>query len=260
MLVYPQLPTGAVTQFPARKRRNPRTIVNVLPDGSCVKLADRPGEITEWQLQYADLSDDELSMLSGFFEAVEGSLNIFTFLDPTDNLLAWSGQLGQSAWSKDPFVTVSGGLADPLGGTNAWHIQNSGAGTQRLSQTLSAPADYLYCLSLYAKTSGSPVMVTLIRGTDRATLPVGPAWVRLTSAGRGSGNAESMIFGIEVPAGAALDIFGLQVEPQASPSFYKASTTGGVYQNASLRDDALGLTATDVNHHSATVNIIHGNR
>jgi hypothetical protein len=66
-------------------------------------------------------------------------------------------------------------------------------------------------------------------------------------------------FGLELPAGGVVDVFGFQVEPQPSASGYKPSTTGGVYPGARLRDDALTMTATGVGLHSCTVNIIHAN-
>ena len=54
-----------------------------------------------------------------------------------------------------------------------------------------------------------------------------------------------------------MEIYGLQVEPQDSPSRYKPGTTGGCYENARLRDDMLTFTTTDMNRHSATVNIFY---
>ena len=75
----------------------------------------------------------------------------------------------------------------------------------------------------------------------------------------GDASAESIVFGVELPAGGSADVFGLQVEPQAGASVYKATTTGGVYEGARFRDDALSITTTGVNCHSATVNIIHAN-
>jgi hypothetical protein len=51
----------------------------------------------------------------------------------------------------------------------------------------------------------------------------------------------------------------MQVEPQAGASLYKATTIGGVYQNARFRDDVLSITTTGVNCHSATVNILYAN-
>ena len=89
---------------------------------------------------------------------------------------------------------------------------------------------------------------------------VGAAWSRVTFAGRGPASAQTIEFGCELAAGASIDVFGLQVEPQASASMYKPSTTGGVYPSASFRENFLAVTATGVNCHSVTVNIIHGNR
>src|SRR5581483_3892494 len=100
MLIYPQLTTGTLTQFPVQKRRRLRTLVNTLADGGCLKLADPAAEITEWQLKYSDLSDQEAVALQQFFQAAEGSLQAFTFLDPTVNLFSWSDCLDHADWSK----------------------------------------------------------------------------------------------------------------------------------------------------------------
>ena len=260
MLAYPQLATGALAQFPVQKRRSLRTIVNMLGDGHSIRLADPLGEITDWQLQYTNLSDQEATALRQFFEATEGGLRVFTFLDPTANLLAWSDHLDHAEWTKAPLLSITGGLADPLGGTNAWHVANSGAGAQSLFQTLEAPGGYLYSLSVYAKSAAPGAAVTFLLGSSRADRALSDAWSRITFSGFGDGAAEQVAFGIEVPAGGSVDLFGMQVEPQARASAYKPSTTGGVYPSAWFRDDTLALTATDVNRHSATVNIIHANR
>src|SRR5271157_2766382 len=111
MLVYPQLTSGALGQFPMVRRRRARTIVNSAADGSSVKLGDPGAAGTEWQLAYTGLSDTELAALQQFFLATEGSLNGFTFLDPAANLLAWSEVLNDSAWSADPQLTLQGSVA-----------------------------------------------------------------------------------------------------------------------------------------------------
>lgn len=259
MLVFPQLTTGALAQYPLQKRHSLRTMVNTLADGSSIKLADPAGELTEWRLQYTDLSDEEASALEDFFKATEGALRPFTFLDPTANLLAWSDHLDHARWVKEPLLSVTGGSADPVGGTKAWHISNLGAAAQRLSQTLEAPGGYVYCLSAYAKSPGAG-SITLLSGPARADCPMTEAWTRIAFSASGDAQAEIVEFGIEVPAGGSLDLFGIQVEPQGGASAYKPSTAGGIYANAWFRDDTLALTATAMNRHSATVNIIHANR
>lgn len=259
MLAFPQLTTGTLTQYPLLKRHSMRTIINTLGDGNSIKLADPCGEITEWQLQYAGLSDDEASALETFFAATEGGLRTFAFLDPTANLFAWSDRLDHSGWIKGPLLSIAGGLTDPMGGTNAWRLSNSGGAAQRLSQTLEAPGGYVFCLSAYVKSSVAAT-ITLLRGSARADRALTAAWTRVALSASGDPLDETVECGIEVPAGGSLDLFGLQVEPQMGASAYKASTSGGIYPTAWFRDDTLALTATDVNRHSATVNIIHANR
>ena len=214
--MFPQLPTGALSQFPLRKRRLARTVLNTTADGRTIKLPDIAAQTTEWQLQYAGLSDAEVATLAGFFAGMEGSLNGFTFLDPNGNLLAWSDDPSQVEWQKAPFLTLTGGGADPAGGTCAWHIVNSGAGGQSLSQTLNAPAVYIYCLSAYARAAQPTDDHAPAGKLQRAACLLGTDWNRFTIAGTGDAEATSVSFGIELPAGAAIDLYGPQVEPQAS--------------------------------------------
>ena len=233
-----------------------RTLVNTAADGTAIKLAD-PGAVTvEWQLKYTQLSDSELAALQQFFVAAEGTLNNFTFVDPTANLLAWSNDISNAVWDAAPFITLTGAIADPIGGTNAWHVANTGAAVQDLSQTLTAPGSYLYCFSVYAKTS-SPATFALLIGGTRHQQNLGPAWQRFACSGTAGPTDTSVTFGIELGPGGIVDVYGLQVEPQESPSQYKASTTGGCHENARLSDDTFSFTTTDVNHHSATVNILY---
>jgi hypothetical protein len=232
--------------------------VNTSLDGRPIKLADPGAETTEWQLAYAGLTDDEVAALQEFFAATEGTLNSFTFLDPTANLFAWSDKLDNAAWAKDPFFSIAGGIADLAGGTNAWHLNDSGGGAQNISQTLSAPAGYVYCLSVLAR-SAQLTVATLLHGTNRADRTLGTDWSRIVLTASGDASAESIAFGVELPAGGSADVFGMQVEPQAGASLYKPTTTGGVYENARFRDDVLSITTTGVNSHSATINIIYAN-
>ena len=239
-LVYPQLGTGAIGQFPVERKRKLRTVVNRSADGHVVTLADPAGAVTEWNLQYAGLTDAELATLEAFFAAAEGTLNSFTFVDPVGNLLAWSAQFSNEVWVKGPQLTVSG-----------QQITNAGAGAQSITQTLAAPSGYLYCLSAQVKAAAATT-VTMMIGNQSAARAVGTDWSTIVFAASGDPT-----FGLELAAGAAVDVAWMQAEPQASPSVYQASTTGGVYENARLGDDSLAITTTDVNCHSCTVKVIH---
>ncbi len=257
-LIFPQFGTGALCQFPVRKRRRRRTVVNASADGRVVKFADPAGEVTEWQLEYSNLTDAEALQLQQFFTAGEGSLNGFTFLDPAGNLLAWSDQLDNAVWQKAPLLTITGGVADPAGGTLAWRLANSGAGAQSIQQTLQAPGGYLYCLSVWIQASTASI-VTLLAGSGQVQQAVGSEWHRLVAQGSGTSAAASISFGLELPAGAVVTVYGMQVEAQAGASTYQSSTTGGVYEGARLSDDTLSITSTGVNRNACTINIIHAN-
>jgi hypothetical protein len=256
MLVYPQLGTGGLSQFPVRKQRRKRTVVNTAADGRSIKLADPNGEVTEWRLAYTELSDTETGALQDFFAAAEGSLNGFTFVDPAANLLAWSGKLDETVWAAGPLVSITGGIEDPAGGTLASRLSNGGAGPQGITQTLEAPSRYVYCLSAYVR-GPQAAMATMLIGSASADRPVASQWTRIQFTASGDAAAASISFGLTIPAAASVDVYGLQVEAQSAASSYKGTTTGGVYENARLADDVLAITTTGVNRHSCTLNIIH---
>jgi hypothetical protein len=236
MLTYPQL-----AQFPIVKRARRRTVINRAADGRSVKWADPAGETTEWGLHYSELSDDEAKALQDFFLAVEGTLQEFTFLDPTANLLAWSDKLDESVWLKGPLLTVSGG-----------RLTNTGGGPQTLSQSIAGPAGYLYCFSAYV-SAAEAIPVTMFAGSAVVESVATSEWRRL----RMTAAVDDPTFGLEIPAGACVDVRGLQVEAQPGASAEQTSARGGVYVGARLRDDALTIEATGVNRNSCTVNIVH---
>jgi hypothetical protein len=116
MLYYPQLTTGSIAQFPVTRSVNMRTVANQLPSGFTIRMADTGAQKVQWRLVYSDLTDGERSSLESLFEASQGQLNTFTFLDPTDNLLMWSEDWTQAVWTPDPLLQVASGVEDPLGG------------------------------------------------------------------------------------------------------------------------------------------------
>jgi hypothetical protein len=255
MSAYPQLISGTLSQFPLKKRRQTRTVMNNLADGSSIKLADAYGGSTGWRLEYAGLTDAETASLRQFFESCEGSLNGFTFVDPAGNLLAWSEDLTNSVWQPAPLLTVTGGVADPLGGKLGFNLANSGAAPQGLSQTLNVPGGYVYSLSVYAQANPA-ASVTLTIGNQSKSIAIGPSWTRVSFTVSSDPSASSIVFAIQCAPG-ALAIFGPQVEAQPAPSSYKLSSTGRVYENARFQDDALPCTSTAPNQNSVTVNIFY---
>ena len=256
MLVYPQLASGALSQYPVRRRQQSRTIVNSMADGGWVKLTDPGAGTIEWDLSYTGLSDGELLSLRQFFLATEGSLNGFTFLDPTGNLLAWTDELTNAAWTAMPGLVLQSGIADPVGGSKAWRVANSGGGPESLSQTLNAPAVYTYCFSVWLRAA-QPLSATVAVGSQSANCPVEDKWTGISVCGSGDPNGLSVAFGITVQGGAAIELYGPQVGAQASPSVYQPSTRGGVYPEARLQTNGFSFMTLAPNNHSARVKVLY---
>ena len=243
MLTYPQM-----AHFPIVTRRRIRTVINRASDGRMFKLADPANNVTEWSLKYRDLSDAEAGALQQFFVAAEGSLNEFVFVDPTANLLAWSGKLDEPVWERDPMLEVST-LEDGV-----TRLTNTGTARQAITQTIDGPTDYTYCFSFYARSANSPFLWLMADGEVREQAII-PGWRRL----RWSGRVEEATFGIDIEAGGVVDVRGLQVEPQAGPSTPQTSIGGGIYKGAHFLGDEIKLVATGLNRHACTVHIVHAN-
>jgi hypothetical protein len=254
---FPQLSSGATGQFPIARQRLARTVVNQSVQDYQVRLADPGYAITEWNLSFQEISDQELAALEALFQAVEGSLTPFTFLDPVDNLLAWSEQQNQAVWQADPLLVLTGGVADPMGGTNAYQISNPTGATLTLQQSIAGPASLDYCLSLYACSSQS-AQVWLVRGSEISAYAIGAEWARLISAGQLQDSAESISFGVALDPGATVNVFGIQVEAQTTASLYKPTTeTGGVYPNARFKGDTMTIATVGPGRNSCELDIVN---
>lgn len=254
MLYFPQLVSGATGQFPGTKRVLRRTVVNEAVDGSTVKLADPTASAREWRLALAGLTDAEWNAIETLFEAVEGRLGCFTFLDPFDNLLSWSEDASAAAWIKEAGLAVTGGIADPLGGTGAAQIANQGASAASIRQSVSGPGWYRYCLSVWAR-SAAPASITLFQSIQSKSasqeFAIGPAWVRLEYSASLAGSEEAVEFGATIAAGGVVELFGFQAEAQMGASKYKKTTgRSGVHANASFLDDTLTRTGDGVEDNS----------
>jgi len=262
MHYFPQLASGGVGQFPIRRRAVRRTVMNACLDGRTVKLADPGASREEWELGLTGLTSEEWDALRSLFEAVEGRLGSFTFLDPTDNLLKWSEELSQAAWAIAPGLELTAGVGDPLGTTRATRITNSGGSALSIQQTLAAPGGYQYCLSVWAR-SAEAGEVWLLRssgsGPVKKQYKTWGAWSRLVYSTKIEDPSETVSFGLELGAGGTVEVFGFQVEAQRGASQYKRTASrGGVYVEAHFQDDVLNLTSEGPGEHSGVVRIRAG--
>lgn len=258
-LFFPQLSTGAMAQYPLKKTRVTRTIINLLPDGSMVLLADANAGKLVWEMTFTELATADAQALQAHFHNCCGSYHAFTFLDPTDNLFANSVDLTNSSWAIGPTVQITSGITDPNGGTNAFMLTNSGDAPQTLSQLLSVPADYQYCFSLYAMSATAATLTLSRQGSTAVasqTFAVGSAWARLTSSGQLNDGSTQFTASISLAPGQQIAVYGLQLEAQVFPSRYRATTgTGGVYPQSHWASDTLALGSDAPNLFSLSFSI-----
>lgn len=250
MMWFPQIGEGSVAQFPLQRTRRWRDVENRLESGERLGLRDRASSFIEWRMSLRDLTDAEALNLRDLFGAMNGSYGTFSFVDPLANLLGWSEELTRPDWQAGLIGATPGG-SDPLGGQRAWNLFNSAGGEQAFGQTVSVPASYVACFSVWLR-SDLQSTVLLARNGSRVACSIGPAWKRFWFSGLGSD--DSATFGLVVAAGQSVQAFGWQAEAQPYPSQYK--TTGparGIHQETrfgadelNLRNTAPGLTACDL--------------
>lgn len=77
MACFPQLLTGATSQYPIRKRTAYRTIRNLCLDGREIKLADPAASTIGWTLTFQELVDDEIAALRDFCEHGRWSAHVY---------------------------------------------------------------------------------------------------------------------------------------------------------------------------------------
>jgi hypothetical protein len=260
MLVFPQLVTGAAALYPVVKRSSQRTAVNSLADGSWVVLPDADAARIEWELRAKGLTRLESDAIQTLFDAAGGRWKTFTFLDPAGNLLAHSEEFAASGWSNGALIGLTPGVGDPFGTTRATSVVNAGQAAEAVAQTLAVPGNYQYCLSVWARAaagSGVTLVASTSGGNASKTFAVSGQWARVAfPAGLGQ-NTTAVTFGVQLDAGASVDLFGMQVEAQLAASDYKRTgTAGGVRSNARFAEDRIQVTAQSTDVYDAVIRVV----
>ena len=260
MLVYPQLLTGTVCQYPITRRNARRTLTNNLADGTTIRVSDIGAASVSWDLTYSQLSSDEVGAIQGLFTASNGEWASFTFLDPASNLLRWSEDFSQTVWRADPLLTLGAGLTDPLGGTAATKITNASQTSQELSQTLEVPGWFQYCLSLYVRSDESAqVELFASNGSTsaEAVISAGSDWRRVVHSFQLPSHSPALDSGIRLAAGASASIFGLQLEAQLGTGAYmKTSNKSGVYPKTRFQGGTFRPIATGMGQFACSVTVV----
>jgi hypothetical protein len=254
MLYYPQLSTGAVAQYPLRRSALTRSIINLLPDGSAVKLADPDARAERWELRYSGLSDSERTAVEEFFLTAEGPLRSFVFLDPEGNLLRWSEEPSQPVWRNDGLIAVT--AADAPG---VLQVTNASQITQGLEQIITAPGWYHYCFAAEVRAA-MPADVRMALGNADGQLTADwktrPEWQSIWCSGAIAGLTDEIRCRFELEPGASVQVRGMRVQAQPMPGSYRRTASDRGIYSARFDQDRIDFRADGVNDHSTTIRII----
>lgn len=181
-------------------------------------------------------------------------------VDPAANLLAWSEDFSKAVWVKDPLLGLSAGEADPLGTARATRLINTGQSPQGIAQTVTAPGWYRYAWSGWFRSAGSGSGRLRVRAGAAAgetAVAAGAAWSRFYWSGQLAAGAEQVEARFELDAGAAVTVFGLQLEAQPSPSGYnRTGAQGGVYPHARFAADELWEVAEGAGRSGSRIRVV----
>ena len=224
-----------------------------------MKLADPDDGGIVWELQYSGLTDSERNTIENFIREAEGRLHRFTFLDPAGNLLLWSEDLLRSVWQRDGLIQIGSGITDPAGSTRATRIVNGSQVEQGFEQTVACPGWFHYCFSAFIRSSTmstATLAVSNADGTLAIEQTIGTEWTQIQCSGEIPGTSEDLTCRVAFNAGAAIEVYGLQLEPQPNPSGYQTSRErNGVYVNTRFEEDSLRFVANGVEDHSVVVRL-----
>lgn len=252
---YPQIGGGAMAQFPLERRRQWRSISNVMESGELVTLPDSAGGRILWRLSYQDLTDTELARLTSLHSLCRGNTASFGFVDPFANLFGWSEDLTKPDWQTTG-LTLTAGQSDPVGTQRAWIVSNGASGELALTQSIGVPGQYVVCFSAYVR-SDTLISIGMSRDAQRTDIPVSPQWKRIYLSGSGSSAATSSAFSMTLPAGANVRIFGPQLEAQPWPSPYRPTGAAmGILTETRFSSGGFTVASTEPGLSSCQVGLV----
>lgn len=232
------------------------------------------GPLSKFQVNFTNITDDEVSDLQTFFQARRGRYGSFRFLDPNGNLIQYSEDFTQAYWDKSNGpVTRVGATTDPFGGEFGTEL--TGDGTNAFLMGIVGPSDgglngVRMTASIWVKSpdSGAQLFIgfvdsgfTLTNGTTW-DLPQN-RWKRIWhSATLWNDNYfRILIGGFAAWAGSrTMNMYGAQVVPMKAESMY-AKTPGnfGYHENCRFDVDVFERHALGPNQNSLILPIMEFN-
>ena len=117
MSEFPQLKTGAIIQFPARRTTQFATDVIQFLDGSEQRFRDYAAPLHRWIVRLDLLDETEVENVRTFLEQQNGAAGVFSFTDP------WDGADYPHCSFEEPGITDS--LTGPMAGRTSFTIREN---------------------------------------------------------------------------------------------------------------------------------------
>lgn len=239
-LFFPQLSTGALTQYPIKRIKSVHTAGYMAEDGTKVMYFDPSGGSLTWQLSYSGLTQDEVTSLETLFDACCGQFRAFTFLDPLANLLG-------SQWQPDATVQLSRSVAT-----------NMGAVVAGIAQSLAIPAGYTYAFSVPGNQSVDPsatisILASGPNNQNQVVLSLNRPLLIYSGALADTGLGFTIK--VQLQPGQSIDLSQAQLEAQPAPSPFRPAL-GGIYTNAHWGSDELTFVAEGPNSFNTNFSIV----
>lgn len=255
MTYFPQISaSGVMVQRPYGQSVRFSTLVQDMPFGKRYSYSEwggglsryPSGPLNRFELQYPSITDAEVAALQSFFTQAEGRLNEFTYLDPGGNLVNWSEDFTQTAWTKQS-VTPGASVSDPFGGNRGMMVAGGGSNGMLFTTVLpnGGASGFVLCGSVWAKAQSPGQQLSIgfidsgfgVISNTTWNLPQG-SWVRVwnTATLATSSYIRLLIGGLATWGSTSIALFGAQVAPLPGPGAYR-KTPGSEGLRAKCRFD-----------------------
>jgi len=269
-IYFPQLNSnGVITQLPYETSAAFRTTFSEVATGKRHAYSQFATPVFRFKLHYRSIPDSELTTLENFFNAREGRLGEFAFLDPAANLVTRSEDFADALWVKT-LVTAGASVTDPFGGALAKSLAAAAGDAFMVNTVLpdAAGADaFVLCGSVWARalSAGQNIAIGFLNNLDVLlsqttwALPQN-AWKRvhhtITLATPAPAAVKLRIGGGSTWNNTTIEMFGAQAVPSMGPGAY-AKTPGnpGLHGKCRFEADEFAVRYLGPNQNSVQLGI-----
>lgn len=119
MSTFPQLSSGAVTQYPTPLASGQGVMVVRFLDGSDQRCLLQGQALRQWLINLSLLNESEIQQIESFFDSQQGSYSAFSFPDPFTGTNVANCRIGS------PLLQTNY-LSPDITGTAFWVIETNG--------------------------------------------------------------------------------------------------------------------------------------